>query len=76
MVMTKQQFKNLKVGDLVVLNGQCRTNVGIKCVVNRVMHDCNRIWVTPMDGERGFEGDWSCGPDMNEIAYTSATIIS
>lgn len=71
--MTKQQFKKLKVGDLVVLNGKCRTNVGIKCVVDNVIDD--RIWVKPIDGEREFKGDWSCGPDLNEIAYTSASII-
>ena len=71
--MTKQQFKKLKVGDLVALNGKCRTNVGIKCEVTNIIDD--RIWVKPIDGEREFTGDWSCGPNFNEIAYTSANIV-
>ena len=69
--MTKRQFEKLKVGDLVVLNGQCRVNVGHKCEVTYICDD--RIWVKPIDGE--FKISNYCSPDWNEICYTAANII-
>lgn len=68
--MTKRQFEKLKEGDVVVLNGQCRKDVGIKCVVTYICGD--RIWIKPIDcklqNHNGL-GEW------NEIAYTAANIV-
>lgn len=68
--MTKRQFKKLKVGDIVILNGQCRTNVGMECVVTYICDD--RIWVQPIVGE--LKGNY-CMSDWNEISYTAARVI-
>ena len=32
--MTKKQFKNLKIGDVIELNGRCRGNEDIRCYVD------------------------------------------
>lgn len=31
--MTKEEFKKLKVGDEVILNGRCKRNEGVLCTV-------------------------------------------
>lgn len=37
--MTKEKFKFLKVGSIVITNGTCRQNAGIKCVVTYICED-------------------------------------
>ena len=68
--MTKRQFEKLKKGDVVVLNGQCRKDVGVKCVVTYICDD--RIWVKPIVGQLKAEHSLK---DFNEIAYTAANIV-
>ena len=51
--MKKSEFEKLKEGDIVILNGRCRNNSGIKCVVTYIFRDeeeryC-RINVKPAD---------------------------
>ena len=72
--MTKREFESLRVGDLVVLNRKCRTNSGIKCRVLNIWND-GGLWVERIEGERDFEGEWSCGPDRDELHYTSVSIV-
>ena len=47
--MTKKQFKQLKVGHEVILNGLCRLDIGTRCKVTYICDD--RIWVEPIEGK-------------------------
>lgn len=46
--MTKLQFEHLKEGDIVITNGMCRHNSGIRCRVTDIFDNC--IWVEPIYG--------------------------
>lgn len=72
--MTKKEFGMIKEGSIVITNGQCRGNVGIKCKVINICED--RIWITPIDG-RNFndDNDW-CSKDWNEVSYKSVNIAN
>lgn len=70
--MTKRQFSKLKEGDLVVLNGMCRQNVGMRCKVTYICDD--RLWVEPINGELVSISGWCC-PDWNEISYKAANVV-
>lgn len=37
--MTKEEFRNLSIGDIVILNGRCRGNKGVRCVVDYIIDD-------------------------------------
>lgn len=70
--MNKKQFEKLKVGDTVILNGQCRQNAGIKCKVTCIFE--NRVWIKPITGERELEGAYVLSPE-NEISYKAANVL-
>lgn len=70
--MTKQQFEQLEEGDLVILNGMCRHNSGIRCRVTSIFNDC--MWIEPIYGERSFTREDSPS-NWNEISYKAANII-
>lgn len=77
--MTKREFDNLKENDLVILNGMCRINAGIKCRVTNVIHDEDtyycRIWVEPVDDTIKLSILGGCIDDWNEISYKAANIV-
>lgn len=70
--MTLNDFKKLKEGSKVVLNGKCRNNKGRNCIVTAIFPDDRRIWVKPCEGFFN-SSDWVL-PDLNEISYLSADI--
>lgn len=72
--MTKKQFKNLKIGDVVELNGRCRGNEGIRCYVDWIID--NRIWVKTLDGKPNLSIDGGIQTNWNEITYAGANIVN
>lgn len=71
--MTKEKFKFLKVGSIVITNGTCRQNAGIKCVVTYICED--RIWIRPIDGQKFISSDNWCSEDWNEVSYKSVSLL-
>ena len=71
--MTKEKFKFLKVGSIVITNGTCRQNAGIKCVVTYIYED--RIWIRPIDGQKFTSSDNWCSEDWNEVSYKSVSLF-
>ena len=68
--MTKKQFKQLKVGHEVILNGLCRLDTGTRCKVTYIRDD--RIWVEPIEGT--LKAKYSL-TDMNEVSYKAVNVI-
>ena len=68
--MTKKQFKQLKVGNEVILNGLCRLDIGTRCKVIYICDD--RIWVEPIEGKLNAKYSLT---DMNEVSYKAVNII-
>ncbi len=68
--MTKKQFKQLKVGHEVILNGLCRMDTGTRCKVTYICDD--RIWVEPIEG--ALKAKYSL-TDMNEVSYKAVNVI-
>ena len=71
--MTKQQYESLKVGDIVVTNGQCGDNRGIKCKVTYICDGA--VAIERLEGERQFRGTNMFDPDWDEKYYTSLNIV-
>ena len=68
--MTKKQFKQLKVGHEVILNGLCRLDIGTRCKVTYICDD--RIWVEPIEGKLNAKSSLT---DMNEDYYKAVNDI-
>jgi hypothetical protein len=71
--MTKEEFRNLSIGDIVTLNGRCHGNKGIRCVVDYMIDD--RIHVYTLDGTDSLSIIGGMMTNWNEISYKSADII-
>lgn len=71
--MTKEEFRNLSVGDIVILNGRCHGNKGIRCVVDYIIDD--RMHVYTLDGTDSLSIIGGMMTNWNEISYKSADVI-
>lgn len=72
--MTRKEFDKIKRGSIVITNGSCRGNAGIKCKVLYICED--RIWITPIDGQNFNDDNAWCCKDWNEVSYKSVNIVN
>lgn len=71
--MTKEEFRNLSIGDIVILNGRCRGNKCVRCVVDYIIDD--RMHVRTLDGTDSLSIIGGMMTNWNEISYKSADIV-
>lgn len=71
--MTKEEFRNLSVGDIVILNGRCHGNKGIRCVVDYIIDD--RMHVCTLDGTDSLSIIGGMMTNWNGISCASAGVI-
>ena len=71
--MTKEEFRNLSIGDIVILNGRCRGNKGVRCVVDYIIDE--RMHVHTLDGTDSLSIIGGMMTNWNEISYLSADIV-
>lgn len=71
--MTKRDFKTVKKGSIVITNGLCSINSGIRCKVVYISED--RIWIRPIDGNTFNSNNGWCLSDWNEVSYKAVTLV-
>lgn len=65
--MSRDEFKHLKVGDTVVINGLAGVNAGIKCEVMYILADIVAVHV--IDVNEKLSGKTVMSPRFNEYSY-------
>lgn len=77
--MKKSEFEKLKEGDIVILNGLCHNNAGIKCIVVHIVRDKEerycRLMIKTADGAKNLSIIGGILTNWNEISYKSANVL-
>lgn len=73
--MTKRDFKTVKRGSIVITNGMCSINAGIRSKVTYVCYEDGVIWIRPIDGNTFNSSTGWCSSDWNEVSYKAVTLI-